>query len=66
LIIFDEKIRRVNTMKFKKLSRDEEKNTKIMAGHVSFSVEQLEKEITDNNSDIGKKLRSIEVELENY
>jgi hypothetical protein len=66
LIIFDEKIRRVNTMKFKKLSRDEEKNTKIMAGHVSFSVEQLENEMKDDKSEVGRKLKSIEKELEDY
>lgn len=51
--------------KFEKLSRDSEDNTKIMAGHVQFTVKQLEDEI-DANSEIGKKLKSVEKELEKY
>jgi len=53
-------------MEYKKLSRDEEKNTKIHAGHVSFTVEQLEKEMIDDKSEVGRKLKSIEKDLENY
>lgn len=53
-------------MKFKKLTRDEESQTKIMAGHTQFTVEQLENEI-NANSEIGKKLKSVEKILEeNY
>jgi len=51
--------------KFEKLSADKEENTKIMAGHHIFTVKQLEDEI-DANSEIGRKLRSIEKELEKY
>lgn len=49
--------------KFEKLSRDEQGKTKIMAGHQSFTIEQLENEIK-MDSDIGRKLKSIEKELE--
>lgn len=52
--------------KFEKLSRDEPKNTEIMAGHTTFTVEQLENEMVDDKSEIGKKLRSIEHILETY
>ena len=50
----------------KKLSRDDPKNTKIMAGQTQFTIEQLDREMIDNNSEIGKKLRSIEKILETY
>jgi len=53
-------------MEYKKLSRDETENTKIMAGHVSFSVKQLEDEMANDKSEIGKKLKSIEKELDKY
>lgn len=52
--------------RFEKLSRDEPENTKIMAGHVSFTVKQLEEEMVDDKSDVGRKLRSIEHILETY
>lgn len=51
--------------KFQKLSRDDESKTKIMAGHTVFTVQQLEDEIR-SDSDIGRKLKSIEKELEKY
>lgn len=51
---------------FKKLSRDRPENTKIMAGQAQFTVEQLENEMIDDKSDIGRKLRSIEHILETY
>ena len=51
--------------KFEKLSRDDEKKTIIMAGHTQFSIQQLEDEI-NANSEVGRKLRSIEKELEKY
>lgn len=51
--------------KFEKLSRDSEDNTKIMAGHVQFTVKQLENEIKAD-SEIGRKLKRIEAELEKY
>ena len=51
--------------KFEKLSRDDEKKTVIMAGHTTFSIQQLEDEISAN-SEVGRKLRSIEKELEKY
>ena len=53
------------THKFEKLSRDKEENTVIMAGHTKMTVAQLEDEISAN-SEIGKKLKSIEDELEKY
>jgi hypothetical protein len=53
-------------MKYEKLTRDNTGKTKIMAGHVSFSVEQLEEEMKIDNSEIGRKLRSIEKKLETY
>lgn len=52
-------------MKYKKLSRSEEKDTKIMAGQTIFTIEQLEDEIKAD-SEIGRKLKSIEKELEKY
>lgn len=52
--------------KFEKLSRDNPDSTKIMAGHTTFTVEQLEDEMVDDKSDIGKKLRSIEHILDQY
>lgn len=53
-------------MKYEKLTRSNDKDTKIMAGHVSFTVERLENEMKQDNSEVGKKLRSIEKELEDY
>jgi len=52
-------------VKFEKLSLDEPSKTRIMAGYATFTIEQLENEI-DANSEIGKKLRSVEKELEKY
>lgn len=51
--------------KFEKLSRDEPENTIICAGHTSFTVKQLENEIK-TDSEIGRKLKRIEAELEKY
>lgn len=51
--------------KFKQLTLDTLENTKIMAGYSSFTVKQLEDEI-DSNSEIGRKLKSVEKELEKY
>lgn len=53
-------------MKYEKLSRDSLESTKIMGGHVQFSIEQLENEMKDDNSEVGRKLRSVEKELEDY
>jgi hypothetical protein len=53
-------------MEYKKLSRSEEKDTKIMAGHTTFTVKQLEQEMVDDKSEIGRKLKSIEHILETY
>lgn len=52
----------MSNSKFEKLSRDDEKKTKIIAGNKQFTVGQLEKEIK-NNSEIGRKLRSVEKKL---
>lgn len=52
-------------MKFKKLSIDNEEKTKIIAGHATFTVQQLEDEIKAD-TEIGRKLKSIEKELEKY
>ena len=54
-----------NNRRFVKLSRDEEDKTKIMAGHTVFTVQQLEDEIKAD-SEIGRKLKSIEKELDKY
>ncbi len=51
--------------RFEKLSRDEEKKTMIMAGHAKFTIEQLEEEIRAD-SEVGRKLKSVEKELEKY
>jgi len=53
-------------VEYKKLTRDEPENTKIHAGHVSFTVEQLEDEMKDKDSEVGRKLKSVEKELEDY
>jgi len=51
--------------KFEKLSRDNEDKTVIMAGHHQFNIRDLEEEIKAD-SEIGRKLKSIEKELEKY
>lgn len=51
--------------KFEKLTIDEEDKTKIMAGHVQFTIGQLEDEIKAD-SEIGRKLKSVEKELLKY
>jgi len=51
--------------KFEKLSLDEPDKTVIMAGYSQFTINQLENEI-DSNSEIGKKLKSVEKLLEKY
>jgi len=51
--------------KFEKLSLDNINSTKIMAGYATFTIEQLENEI-NSNSEIGKKLKSVEKLLDNY
>ena len=50
---------------FKQLTLDSEENTKICAGYATFTVKQLEDEI-DANSEIGRKLKSVEEELKKY
>jgi len=52
--------------KFEKLSLDNESSTKIMAGYATFSIQQLEDEMDNPDSEIGKKLKSVEKELEKY
>ena len=56
----------IKNSKFEKLSLDTQNNTKIMAGFTEFTIQQLEDEIDNPNSEIGKKLRSVEAELEKY
>lgn len=51
--------------KFEKLSMDDERKTMIMAGHAMFTIEQLEEEIKAD-SEVGRKLKSIEKELDKY
>lgn len=50
---------------FEKLSRDREENTKICAGHSTFTISQLEEEI-NMDTEIGRKLKTIEKELDKY
>ena len=50
---------------FEKLSRDTVDNTVIMAGQAKFTIDQLEEEIKVD-SEVGKKLKSIEHELDKY
>jgi hypothetical protein len=52
--------------RYEKLSRDVPENTKIMAGQAVFTVKQLDDEMIDDNSEVGRKLRSIEKILETY
>lgn len=52
-------------IKYDSLSLDTEENTKIYAGHGTYTVKQLQQEI-DSNSEIGKKLKKVESELEKY
>lgn len=54
-----------NNRKFAKLSIDDEDRTIIMAGHHQFTIKQLEDEIRAD-SEIGRKLKSIEKELDKY
>ena len=56
----------IKNSKFEKLSLDTQDNTKIMAGFTEFTIQQLEDEIDNPNSEIGRKLRSVEAELEKY
>lgn len=55
-----------NEKRFVKLSRDSPENTKIMAGQAVFTVQQLEDEMINVDSEVGRKLRSIEHILETY
>ena len=59
-------VKTINNSKFEKLSLDKPEDTKIMAGYAEFTIQQLENEIDNPNSEIGKKLRSVEAELEKY
>lgn len=52
-------------MEYEKLTRDRVEDTKIYAGHSILTVKQLEDEIL-LDSEIGKRLKSIEKELEKY
>ncbi len=56
----------IKKTKFEKLSIDKPENTKIMAGYATFTINQLENEIDNPNSEIGRKLKSVEAELEKY
>lgn len=56
----------IKNSKFEKLSLDNPENTKIMAGYAEFTIKQLEDEIDNPNSEIGKKLKSVEAELDKY
>lgn len=56
----------IKNQKFERLSLDNPENTKIMAGYAEFTIQQLEDEIDNPNSEIGKKLRSVEDMLNNY
>ncbi len=60
------KTQTIKNSKFEKLSLDTPENTKIMAGYASFSIKQLEDETDNPNSEIGKKLKSVEAELDKY
>lgn len=51
--------------KYERLSRGDEEKTIIMAGHTKMSIKQLEDEIKAD-SEIGRKLKSIEKELDKY
>lgn len=51
--------------KYQKLTRDDPGSTKILAGHSSFTIEQLEEEIS-MDTEIGRKLKTIEKDLEKY
>lgn len=51
--------------RYEKLSRGSLEETKIMAGGNVFSIQQLQEEI-DMNTEIGKKLKTIEKELDKY
>lgn len=51
--------------KFDKLSRDDEKKTKIFAGNSKFTIEELEKEIK-LDSKLGRKLKQTEKKLNEY
>lgn len=55
----------MSNSRFEKLARDSEGNTLIMAGHSTFTIEQLEEEIK-MDSEIGRKLKMIEKELDKY
>jgi len=50
----------IKNSKFEKLSLDTQENTKIMAGYATFTIKQLEDETENPNSEIGKKLKSVE------
>ena len=51
--------------KFDKLSRDNEKKTKIFAGNSQFTTGELEKEIKLDTK-LGKKLKQVEKKLDIY
>lgn len=51
--------------RYEKLTRGNLEDTKIFGGHSVLTIQQLENEI-DINSEIGKKLKSIEDKLKEY
>lgn len=55
----------IKEMKYESLSLDTEENTKIYCGHGVYTVKQLQQEI-DSNSEIGKKLKTVEDKLKDY
>lgn len=50
---------------YEKLTRDSIEDTKIFAGGHIFTAQQLEEEI-DMSTEIGRKLKTIEKDLEKY
>lgn len=54
-----------NNKKFEKMSRDDVDSTRIMAGQHSFTIGEFEQEIKVD-SEVGRKLKSIEKELDKY
>lgn len=54
-------------MKYEKLSKDNSDKTTIMCGQTKMTIEQLEHEMENPKSEVGRKLRSVEDILEkNY
>lgn len=54
------------TVKFEKMSVEEEDQVIVNAGHMKYSVKQLKEEMSNSDSDFGRKLNKVKAVLDEY